>query len=896
MPGMNRRLRQLASLLRRPTVSEEVDAEFAFHVEMTTALLMEKGMHRDDARREAIKRFGDLRNVTAQCEQFGRQRDRRRTRAEYFGELRQDVLFGARQLARARSFAIVAVCTLALGIGATAAVFSALYAVVLHPLPFADASRVVKIQPIRRGEIAHIASGAEYAAIRAQHEAFASVAAIVAGGGATLTGYDTPEVIDGAAVTASYFRALGITPALGRGFLDSDDVPGAPHVAILSHRFWAQRFASDTTLIGRTLQLSGEPTTVIGVLPADFDAADEEDKIWQPLRVTTEQLTGSGGYWLQLIGRLAPGVTLEHTSAAAQTAVQVLAKRNPQRSQNVGAVVRRYLDVEVGDLRARLLVLLGAVGLVLLIACVNVANLLLARATGRARELAIRAALGAGRGRLIRQLLAESVLLATSGAVVGVGLAWVLVKAVIAVAPAGLPRLDQARINPIVLAFTLVIVVVTSLLIGLVPSLRMARADLQSALREGARGAGGTVHRERLRASLVAAEVALAMTLLTGSGLLIRTAWQLQHVDPGFKPSHVLAARVLLPPTGYADSAHIAQTYENIREAVARIPGVQRASLTSVVPLSGSMMTTSVAPEGRELTADERIDIDVRVSSPDYFASMGMNLLDGRDLQRTDGADAMQVAVISASLARKLWPGERAVGKRIDVLGRVHGEPNWVTVVGVVSDVHDLALNAPARPTVYVPFTQMQTGFWENALRRSLVLVVQTRPEPETLLRAVRQAVMSVDPSLPLADDHTMTGLLADSVAKARFNTLLLAALGAIALMLASVGVYGVVSYFVSQRTREIGVRIALGAKAANIWRLVFGRSLTPIGWGVALGVTLSLGATRLLRDQLYGVSSDDPVTLLAVSGTLLGVALVATLLPARRAMRVPPVVALTSE
>ncbi|HEY9228410.1 MAG TPA: ADOP family duplicated permease, partial [Gemmatimonadaceae bacterium] len=614
-----------------------------------------------------------------------------------------------------------------------------------------------------------------------------------------------------------------------------------------------------------------------------------------PLRLSSAQLASSSGSWLHVIARLAPGVTLTQAIEAARAAERSALANTSTDLTRAGAVVRRYLDVAVGQTRERLLVLLGAAGFVLLIACLNVVNLVLARGTVRARELAIRAALGAGRSRLARQLLVEGLVLALGGAVVGVLVALVLVKGLVVFGPAGVPRLDQTSVNGLALVFTLGVTVSSGILIGLVPAMRAGTPALQSALREGGRGAGTGAGRDRLRAMLVVAEVALAMTLLTGSGLLIRSAWRLQHVDPGFNPSHVMTARVLLPAVRYEDATEIVRTYERIGEAIARVPGVQRAALASIVPLSNSFMTTRIAPEGRQLTGDERVPVDIRFTSPRYFMTMGMSVLDGRDFAATDDADAPSVAVISVSLAQKLWPGERPIGRRIDGMRLSRDIPNWLTVVGVVSDVRDAALSAPAAPTMYMPFTQTQPGMW-NAMGRSMVLVAQTIPEPASLLPALQRAVMTVDASLPLDDAHPMTRWLAASIATARFNTTLLITLGAIALLLASVGVYGLVAYFVGQRTREIGVRMALGAAPAQIWRLVLSRGLRPIIWGAVGGLGLSLATARLLREQLYGVTEDDPLTLVAVVLTLIVVATVATFVPARRAMRVTPARALASD
>lgn len=882
------------SFLKRPRVEEEVDTELAFHVDMVIETLIADGMSPNDARAEAVRRFGDMTVVAAECRRYGQQRDRNRSRAEYFAELKQDFVFTLRQLRRARGFAATATITLALGIGATAAVFSVLYAVVLQPLPFADADRVVNVLPTRRGNVEDIVSGAEFSAIRDRRDAFSSVA-VVGGGGFTLTGTGVPELIGGSLVSADFFRVLGVAPVIGRGFLASDDVEGAPHVAIVSHRLWTRRFNADTSLVGRTIRLEEELYTVIGVLPGSFDAAGTGDDLWAPRRLTTAQLSSNSGRFLRVIARLAPGVTLAQATDAVASAERALAARTPTGSQAVGAVVRRHIDVVVGGLRQRLLVLAGAVGFVLLIACVNVANLLLARGTVRARELAIRSALGAGRGRILRQLLAESGVLALAGAAVGVLVSYGLVKVLVALGPEDVPRLDQARVNGIVLMFTLGVALVSSVLVGLVPAIRSASPALQSALRDGARGSSAGAGRERLRAVLVAAEVALAMTLLIGSGLLIRTAWHLQHIDPGFNAPRVMTARLVLPSARYSDAGRTTLTYEQIRTAARQIPGVERAALVSVVPLSGGILSTRIAPEGKQLTADELIPVDIRYASPDYFDAMGIKMLDGRDIARTDDAGTVGVAVVTASLARKLWPGERAIGKRIDAMRERGNEPNWLTVIAVVDDVRSSALNVAPTPTLYMPFTQTSPGMW-TATSRSLVLVARTTPQPESIVRALQQAVMTVDASLPLVDVHTMQSLFSKSVATARFNTLLLTTLGALALVLASVGVYSVVAYFVSQRTREIGVRMALGATPRDIWQLVLSRGLRPIVWGALVGSLLSLATARLLREQLYGVAAEDPATLVMVVATLFVVALIATFVPARRAMRVTPARALTAE
>jgi putative ABC transport system permease protein len=874
----------------RTSPDEEVAAEFAFHLEMTMKDLIRRGMNEADARAEAQRRFGNSAGVDAACRRLARERDQRRSRSEYWHELRQDVSFALRQLGRARLFTCIAICTLALGIGATACVFSVLNAVVLQPLPFPHPERIVAIAPTKQGTEIGAGSGAQLSAMIGLSQIFDAVAATIDGFGFTIVHDNEPVVIGGGKVTSGFLHVYGVSPILGRGFLPSDDQPGAPHVVVLSHRMWRRDFAGDSAVLGRSIRLNGEVYAVIGVMPSSFDILRNGDDLWVPLQLTTAQLGEYGSGYLALIARLRSGVSVNQATAAAHVAEHRLELANPVVGGGHSVNLHEFREQLVDNYRGRLFVLLGAVGFVLLIACVNVANLLLARGTVRARELAIRAALGAGRGRLVRQLLVESVVLTLAGAALGIGVAFALLKGFVAIAPDGLPRLDQAGINGMVLAFVLSIAVATSVLVGLLPAVRGAGSALQANLREGGRWSSGGG--DRLRTSLVAAEVALAMTLLTGSGLLIRSAWSAQHVDPGFTAHNVFAARLLLPGTRYPDSAEVLNAYRRIDDAVSHIPGVASTALVSVAPLSNEgHMNTSVDVEGSSRPDGERPSAAFRLTSPNYFATLGIPILGGRDIRVTDAAGAPLVALVSKSLAAKLWPGESPVGKRIDALS-FHPGPNLMEIIGVVGDLHDVSLTRPAEPTLYLPYAQTPVELWP-AIQRSLVVVARTSADVGTMRKAIHRGVMSVDPSLPFASSHTMDEFLAASLMTERFNTFLLSTLGVIALLLATVGIYGVVSYFVSQRTREIGVRVALGALPTHIWRLVLGRGLAPIAFGALIGAGLSLATARLLREQLFGVAPTDPLTLGGVVGLLGIVALLATLLPARRAMRVAPIVAL---
>jgi predicted permease len=891
-------VRHLKTLVWRAPVEEEVDAELAFHLEMTTRELMEKGMPEDQARAEAARRFGDINAVHNECRQFGHERDRNASRAELRTELRQDSSFAVRQLARARGFTLISTLTLALGIGATAAVFSVLYAVVLRPLPVDHPELVVQLWASVTGTQTAPAP-AEFVAMRENTKVFEHVAAGVLQAGFTLNEGDAPEMVGGDQVSADYFSVFGVKPALGRTFTTDDDLPGQSRVVVLSHRAWITRFKEDSRILGRRIKINGEPHTVIGVMPASFAFTPGGPELWVPLALSAEQKTRYAERYLRVFARLKPGVSIEQARSAATAAERAFIATVPDRRAPVtdfAVAVNRFVDDLVGDYRGRLWVLLGAVGFVLLIACTNVANLLLARGSARARELAIRAALGAGRGRLVRQLLTESLVLATTGAILGIGVSYALLRSVLMLSPGDVPRLTEARIDWHVLAFTLALGVVCSLLVGLIPALRAAGPSLQGTLREGGRGATGP-GRERLRGFLVGAEVALAMTLLTGAGLLIRSALLVQRVDPGFDPRGVLAARVMLPAARYSDPATIALTFTRMRDEAARIPGVESSALVSVVPLSGSTMNASVFTDGPSSELVTPLQSSLRLASAGYFATMGIPIRAGRDIAEADREGAPLVIVVNEALANLLWPGVLArdvIGRRMASMSR-RSSPRWMQVIGVVGDLHDTGLDRPATAEFYVPYGQTPAMLWP-LIQRSLVVVVRGANESvaaESFVPPLRRAIAQVDPSLPLADSRSMTGYLRSSVQTARFNTLMLSTLGAIALLLAMVGVYGVVAYFVTQRTQEIGIRIALGATPRRIWRLVARRGLTPIGAGVVAGLGLSLFTARVLEGQLFGVTPSDPLTLGAVGLVLLGVSVVATYAPARRAMRVPPVVAL---
>jgi len=880
----------------RAPVGEEVDAELAFHLEMTTRQLMERGMTRSQARAEAERRFGDLQSVNAECRRYGTERDQKARRAEYLGELRNDVAFAVRQLARARGFAAVAIITLALGVGATAAVFSALDAVVLRPLPFDHPERIVEYRSARRGEPDAL-STPEYVAM-SRSGIFDHFSAAVLGGGMTMTMGELPEIIPAARVTSEFFAVFGEQPVLGRTFSAEENQPGGPPVVIISHRLWTTRFSSDRGIVGRPLSLEGVQYSVIGVMPASFNYTRETPDMWVPLAFTSQQLNSYGARYFTTYARLKPNTSITQAKAAASSAERAFAEHIPNRTWPVseyGASLTPFVDQLVGNFGRLLGTLLGAVGFVLLIACSNVANLLLARGAARAKELAIRSALGAGRGRIIRQLLTESLVLALVGAGLGLGVAYGLQRLILAISPSDIPRLDQVSIDWRVLAFTFALGIVSCLLFGLVPALAAAGPRLQGAMREGGRQT--SVSRDRLRGVLVAAEVALAITLLVGSGLLIRSAILMQRVNPGFDPNGVLTARILLPAARYSTAEDVTRFFTTLKDEVARMPGVQASALVSIVPMTSSSMQSSILGEGQPLD-DKRIQANLRLASAGFFSTMRIPFVVGRDLSPRDNATSPLVVVVNEALVKKLWPGlsvPEVIGKRIDAVSEKREVPMLRTIVGVVRDVHDAALDRAPRPEFYIPYEQTPPALW-GYMGRSLVVVARAANETadaQILAKPLRQVVARQDASLPLADSETMMSYLKGTVQTARMNTLLLSLLGGIALVLAMVGTYGVVSYFVSQRTQEIGIRLALGATPALIWKYVMRRGLSPIVIGLAVGLLLSSLTTSVVQAQLFGVSGHDPLTLGGVATLLLVVGLLASYVPARRAMRVPPVVAL---
>jgi predicted permease len=884
--------RRLRSRFWRGSVEDEVDAELGFHLEMRARELEGRGLSSTDAREAAVRRFGDVNRVNATCRAIGRQRDRGMRRTEYLTELIQDLTFAGRQLLHHPGFTTVALLTLSLGIGATAAIFSAVQAVVLRPLPVPDPGRILAVYTTFPQGQSSVSAGNYVDGV----EPVSSFSATTAIRYSSFNLADTAQAerVIGARVTAGFFDVFGVPAARGRVFTPSEDRPGGPNVVVLSHQLWSRRFAADPAVVGSQVRLGGQPFEVIGVMPQAFDFTAQTEELWVPMAFTAERRAMHDEHQYLVYARLAPGATPERALAELRRNAASIRVRFPKEAAEIDFRVTTVMDELVGDYRRRLLTLLGAVGLVLLIACGNIANLLLARAAARSGELAIRAALGAGRGRIVRQLLTESLLLSVIAGAAGLALASWGVKALAAAAPPGVPRLEQASIDPMVLGFTMLIAIVCAVIFGLAPALRAARTDVQGVLKEGGRGTGAGVVRDRLRTALIVGEVALALVLLVGAGLLIRSGMALERVSPGFDPSRVLAARLSLPAADYKDPERVLRTFEEVAAAAAAVPGVRAAALTSQVPMGPGGNGNGLIPEGAAFDIKNSVQSRLRIVTPGYFDTMGIAVVRGRALTAEDRRGALKVMVVSESLAQALFKGADPIGRRVACCepGPDGKSPDYKTVVGVAADTRWRGPAEPPSPEFYLPAAQIPAVAWEW-IQRTLYVAVRANGEPSSIVNPLRNAIAPIVPGVPLFDLRTMEQRIGASLQTARFNTLLLTILGVLGVVLAVVGIYGVIAYFVSRRTRELGVRMALGASRGDVIALVIRQAVWPVGLGIALGLIASLATSRLLANQLVGVAPADPITFGVVAFGLTLVALVASFIPALRAAASDPTAAL---
>ncbi|HJQ32696.1 MAG TPA: ABC transporter permease [Pyrinomonadaceae bacterium] len=795
--------------------------------------------------------------------------------------LLQDVRYGLRVLAKSPGFTLVAVLTLALGIGANAAIFSVVNAVLLRPLAYQNADELVALYNTNpRAEFEWPLAPAGYLELKGHNNSFADVAALSnKGWPANLTGAGEPERLQGFQVSANLFRVLGVSAARGRTFLDEEDRPGSNRVVVISHELWQRRFGGDPAIVGKTFTLNGEPHTVVGVMPQDFRFVSKTD-VWTPLAFTPEETHDAQSSYLVPVARLKDGVTLEQ----ARAEVENLTRRHagdPKAEQF--ATLKPLQSIMTESVRAMLLILFAAVGLVLLIACANVANLLLARGGARRRELAVRAALGAGRMRLVRQLLVESAMLAAAGGIAGLLLASWCTEFLVGGLPENLvaanSRVAGLRLDAWALAFTFGLSLLTTVVFGLVPALQTSRVDLNDALKEGGRGGSQGSRQSRLRSWLVVAETALAMMLLVGAGLTVKSFWRLNHTDPGFDPSGVLTAQV--DPSGerYKEFEQVVGFYNQLLERVGSVPGVTHVGLINSLDATMPVAVDEHAPVPKE----ERPQAGSNQVSPDYFRALGVPLRAGRFFDARDVKGSTPVVIIDETLARKQFPGEDPLGKHLTISDTSR------EIVGVVGATRRYDLTEQPFPRLYVPYTQ--ENWW------SMTLVVRAQSgDPLRLAPAVRRELAAIDKDQPIHSFKTLDESVAEWMTPQRFSTLLLASFAALAALLAAVGIYGVMSYSVTQRTHEIGVRVALGAQARDVLRLVVGRGMLLTLAGVGLGLAGAFALTRLLRSLLFGFGESDPLTFALVALLMILVALLACLVPARRATKVDPMVALRYE
>ncbi|HEX8140381.1 MAG TPA: ABC transporter permease [Pyrinomonadaceae bacterium] len=817
------------------------------------------------------------------------------------GTLWKDVRYGLRLLLKRPAFTLIAVLTLALGIGANTAIFSVVNAVVLRPLPFAGPERLVMVWETMPGNDRRSVAPGNFTDWQRQAQSFEQLAGY-SSAALNLTGDGEPERVTGAAVTANIFKTLGVEAARGRTFTADDAEREGGRVVVLSDGLWQRRYGSDPNVVGRSLSLDDKTYTVVGVMPAGFRFPIQSE-LWIPgsrgsavspslaAQFPESNLSTERDIHIySVIGRLKPGVTLGQAQAEVATIAERLARDYPETNRGLGVNVIPLHEQIVGGVQSILFILLGAVAFVLAVACTNVANLLLAHAAQRERELAIRIALGAGRWRLIRQMLTESLLLSLTGGAVGLLIAMWGVDLFVALSPGDIPRLNEVGVDGRLLGFTLFISLATGLGFGLLPALQATRLDPQHSLKEGSTKATEGRRRRRVRNLLVVAEIALAQVLLIGAGLLVISFARLQSVEPGFHPSHLLTARLSLSVTKYKESAKKIVFYNQLLERMRAIPGVERVGLVMNLPLSGSNMNRGFVVEGRpEPKPDENVTVDYQVISPGYFETMQIPLVRGRAFTERDAEDGPRVCVINETMARKYFPGEDPVGRRI-AFGDTSKEESWRTIVGIAGDVRHARMEEPPFPGAYTPYAQDRES-WSR-----MSLVIRSTGDPSALAAAVRREVMAIDPAQPISNIQTMEQVMAASVTRPRFTMLLLGLLASVALALAVVGIYGLMSYSITERTHELGIRMALGAQASDVLRLVLGQGLRLILIGIALGLAGAFALTRLMASLLYGVSTIDPVTFVVVSLLLTVVALLACYLPARRATKVDPMEALRYE
>ena len=880
------RLRSLwHALWKRSQQDHDIADEISLHIENRADDLVRSGISREEARRRARIEFGCIEAYQDEC--------RESRRANWLEDFFQDIAFGLRTLRKAPGFTVVAILTLALGIGASTAIFSVVNAVLLHPLAYKDSDQLVTLLHDGTDPVA----AANYIDWRDQSRSFEAMGAADRWS-PNLTGVDSPEHLDGLKVTQDLMPMLGIEPLLGRLLAVGEDQKGAEHEVILSYRLWQRRFGGDRNALGKSLLLDGTPFTIVGIMPREFQFAPfwaTHSELWAP-NVLSDRIHDRGGNSLRIFARLRPGVALAQAQAEITGITARLEQQYPGTNRDVE--VTPLKEQVVGKVQTPLLVLLGAVGFVLLIACANVAHMLLARSAARQKEIAVRTALGAGRMRVVRQFLTENLLLAITGGSAGLLLALWGTRALVSLGPADIPRVESVTIDSRVVLFMLGVTLLTSLAFGLVPALQASTVNLSDTLKETGRGSSDSIRRNRLRSFLVASEFALALMLLIGAGLMIRSFFALQSVDPGFNPHNILSMVVSVAGSKEADAGPREIFYRQLLKRVRALPGVESAAGINHLPLAGDMWGWSFLIEGRPKPRPGEAPTAVyRIVTPDYFRTMRLPLVRGRDISAEDNGSAPGVVIISERTARNYFPGEDALGKRISFHATKDHLPTWLTVIGIAKDAKQEDWATPSYPEAYLAAFQNRDFLGDPESHSSYItLVVHTTGDPGAFAPELKSAVWSFDRNLPISEVMTMDGVVADATAQPRFEMLLLGVFAFVALALAAVGIYGVMSYSVARRTHEIGIRISLGASRGSVLLLVVRQGMLLALVGSAAGLAGALALSHLMTKLLYGVVPTDPFTFVAVAMLLLVVALAASCIPAQRAMRVNPMVALRHE
>jgi predicted permease len=871
-------------------IGADVDDELRFHLDMRADELIAAGMTPEAARSEALRQFGDLDDARSYLNAVDRSTEAEQRRTEYMSDLRQDIVYAARKLRGSPAFTITAILTLALGIGANTAILSVVNGVLLKPLPFAKSHELMRIEPYTRGEL-DAAAPPDLADHRTLSRAFEGFA-MVTGENFNLVREDAdPELLNGVFVSANWFDLLRQKPMLGRTFLPGEDREGAPKVVLLSHALWSSRFNADPHIVGRAIRLNGEDHTVVGVLPAHQYPLTPQ--LFVPLVFDARQLSDAfrGARWLGMIGRVKSGVDAETASRDVQQISRQIEARFPETYKYRTERAIPLHDAVVRQLQRPLVVIMGAVAFVLLIACANVANLFLVRAAGREGELVIRTALGAGRARLARQLVTESLLLSLAGAALGVVLARWGMHAILDLAPRSLPQIAGASIDGTVLGVTAAIAICTGVVFGVLPALPSTglRGELAAALRAGSRAGRARPSANRMKRTIVIAEVALAVTLLVGAGLLLRSFERLLSVDPGFRSDGVMTFRVSAPDRSYPDDGAMRRLEQALLPRLQSIPGVKQAAFANGLPLDGSDMTITFTIRGRApVPESEQPAAQIVTTTPDFFAAMGIPILQGRSFTRDDRWGAPQVAVISKEFARRFFPNEDPIGKYVELGWSSNGNRRGGVIVGIAGNVKQTSLDREGPVVVYLPFAQ--------APQWGLRVVLRTAVDPASVTNMARAAVRETDREMPVFALRTLKEHVEASVGAPRFYAVLITIFAGVALVLAAVGLYGVIAYAVGQRNHELGIRIALGATSDRIARMVVSQGIALALGGVALGVVGALTVARVLRTLLFGVSPTDPVAFSVAALLLVLVAGIASFLPARRAARADPLVTMRGD